>query len=105
MAASDAVREVEWLTRLVADVGLYAAYATPITFYMDNKGAHDLVRTSFVSGRSKHIDIQYHYVRDIATRGIINPTPIGTRDMAADGFTKPLAEEPFKRFRNQIGVF
>jgi hypothetical protein len=104
MAASDAAREVEWLTRLVADMGLYAADAEPFTFYMDNKGAHDLVRTSFVSRCSKHIDIRYHYVRDIAARGIINPTPIGTRNMAADGFTKPLAEEPFKRFRSQIGV-
>ncbi|KOS39226.1 hypothetical protein ACN38_g9947 [Penicillium nordicum] len=105
MAVSDAAREVEWLTRLVADMGLYAADAEPITFYMDNKGAHDLVRTSFVSRRSKHVDIRYHYVRDIAARGIINPTPIGTRDMAADGFTKPLAEESFKRFGGQIGVF
>ena len=89
----------------MADIGLYAADASPITFYMDNKGAHDLVRTSFVSRRSKHINIRYHYIRDIAARGIINPTPIGTRDIAADSFTKPLTEEPFKRFRNQISVF
>jgi Reverse transcriptase (RNA-dependent DNA polymerase) len=104
MAASDAAREIEWLTRLVADMGLYAADAEPISFYMDNKGAHDLVRTALVSKRSKHIDVRYHYVRDIAARGIIKPTPIGTKDMAADGFTKPLAEELFKRFRSQIGL-
>lgn len=57
---------------------------------MDNRGAQDLIRTSLVPKRSKHIDIRYHYVRDIASRGIIKPTSIGTKEMAADGFTKPL---------------
>jgi hypothetical protein len=104
MAASDAARELEWLTRLVNDMGLYAADADPIVFYMDNRGAQDLIRTSLVPKRSKHIDIRYHYVRDIASRGIIKPTSIGTKEMAADGFTKPLPEEPFRRFVGQLGL-
>jgi hypothetical protein len=104
MAASDAARELEWLTRLVNDMGLYAADADPIMFYIDNRGAKDLIQSSLVSKRSKHIDIRYHYVRDIAARGIIKITPIGTSDMAADGFTKPLPEAPFRRFVNQLGL-
>lgn len=48
MAASDAAREIKWLTRLVVDMGLYAASTDPIVFYMDNRGAQDLIQTSLV---------------------------------------------------------
>ena len=75
-----------------------------MNFYIDNRGAEDLIRSEFNTKRSKHIDIRYHYVRDIAERGIINIVSIGTKDMAADGFTKPLAEHQFRQFINQIGV-
>ena len=93
MAASDAAREAEWLWRLVIDMNLYSATTPPMNFYIDNRGAEDLIRSEFNTKRSKHIDIRYHYVRDIAERGIINIVAnIGTKDMAADGFTKPLAE-------------
>ena len=104
MAASDAAREAKWLHQLILDMGLYSTDAELITFYMDNKGALDLLWTSLVPKQSKHIDIRYHYTRDIAAWGIIKPTQIGTKDMAADGFTKPLPEDPFRRFRSQIGV-
>jgi hypothetical protein len=104
MAASDAARELEWLSRLVVDMGLYAAGADPITFYMDNRGAKALIETKLVRKRSKHIDIRYHYIRDVAARRIIKPLAVGTKEMAADGFTKALAEPLFKRFVGQLGL-
>jgi len=86
------------------DIGLYSRDADPIIFYMDNRGAKTLAESTLVSKRSKHIDIRYHYIRDVAARGIIKPTAIGTKDMAADGFTKPLSELLFKRFTGQLGL-
>jgi hypothetical protein len=75
-------------------MNLYPASTPPMNFYIDNRGAEDLIRSEFNTKRSKHLDIRYHYVRDrdIAEQGIINIVGIGTKDMAADGFTKPLAE-------------
>ena len=51
-----------------------------MNFYIDNRGAEDLIRSEFNTKRSKHLDIRYHYVRDIAERGIINIVGIGTKD-------------------------
>jgi hypothetical protein len=104
MAASDTAREAEWLWRLLIDMNLYPASTPPIKFYIDSRGAEDLIKSEFNTKRSKHIDIRYHYVRDIAERGIIEIIGIDSKDMAADGFTKPLAKQQFHRFLEQIGV-
>lgn len=39
--------------------------------YMDNKSAIDLARNPMFHGRSKHIDIHYHFIRDCVERGQI----------------------------------
>jgi hypothetical protein len=108
LAASDAAREAEWLRRFINDMGLYVDGdrdgVDSIPFYMDSKGARDLIASSTTTRRSKHIDVRYHYVRDIAARKVIEVMPIGTEFMAADGFTKSLAADPFRKFLRQIGV-
>ena len=40
--------------------------------------------------RSKHIDVQYHYVRELAQQGFIEIEYIPTAEMAADILRKPL---------------
>ena len=47
--------------------------------------------------RSKHIDICFHYTRDIASRGTIKVQRIPSKDNAADGLIK-LLREIFKGF-------
>ena len=106
LAASDTAREAEWLRRLINDMGLYGDASDggvdSIPFYMDSKGARDLVSSSITTQRSKHIDVRYHYVRDIAARKIIEVIPIGTESMAADGFTKSLAMDRSGNFGDKL---
>jgi hypothetical protein len=75
-----------------------------IPVHMDNKGAIDL--TTAISGtkRSKHIDIHFHFTRDMAEQGIILIRQIPTTDMVADGLTKPLATDAHTRFLRQLGM-
>ena len=54
--------------------------------------------------RSKHIDICYHYIRDLEEQGKISVSYIPTGDMIADGLTKPLQRVAFGRFRSLLGV-
>jgi hypothetical protein len=62
-----------------------------IPVHIDNKGVINL--TTAISGmkHSKHIDICFHFTRDMAEQGIILIRQIPTTDMVADGLTKPLA--------------
>eukprot|EP00253_Pinus_taeda_P030695 PITA_30695 len=54
--------------------------------------------------RSKHIDIKYHFIRDMVQRGAIRLHHIGTDEQAADILTKPLGKVKFLDFREQLGV-
>eukprot|EP00253_Pinus_taeda_P015599 PITA_15599 len=54
--------------------------------------------------RSKHIDIKYHYIRDMVQRGAIRLQHIGTDEQVADIFTEPLRKVKFPTFRERLGV-
>jgi hypothetical protein len=58
------------------------------------------MRDAHTYDRSKHINVAYHYVRDLHRRNRINVKFISIRDMVADGFTKPLPKANFSRFLN-----
>jgi hypothetical protein len=70
--------------------------------YGDNQAALTLVKEPHTHDRVKHIDIAYHFVRDLFKRGRIHVEFVRTKDMAADGLTKPLQGDHFKRFVNLI---
>ena len=46
---------------------------------------------------SKHIDVQYHYTRQLVEYGKIKLDYCPTRDMLADTLTKPLSFQAFNR--------
>ena len=54
--------------------------------------------------RSKHIDIQYHFIQEQLAQSIIALGYISTNNMAADSLTKALPKNLFKRFKDIIGL-
>ena len=54
--------------------------------------------------KSKHIKINFHYIRDMVQRGEIKLQYMETNRQIADVFTKPLARVKFKYFRERLGV-
>jgi len=70
----------------------------------DNQGALALVKNPHLHERSKHIDIQYHHIRDLEARKRIAVSYIPTTDMVADGMTKPLDRIAFQRFKDLMGM-
>ena len=70
----------------------------------DNQGALALVKNPHLHERSKHIDVCYHFIRDLKKNSKIDVEYIPTNDMVADGMTKPLARVAFDKFRDQLGL-
>jgi hypothetical protein len=62
---------------------------------VDNKAAIDLIKNRVRHGRSKHIQIRYHFVSECAAEGRIEVQFIGTSDQLADILIKPLARIRF----------
>jgi hypothetical protein len=97
----------QWLAQIFRDLQV-ARYigknANLVEMRGDNQGALALVKNPHLHERSKHIDICYHFIRDLAEKGKLNVEFIPTTEMVADGMTKPLQRVAFERFKAQLGV-
>jgi hypothetical protein len=70
----------------------------------DNQGAIALAKNPQFHGRSKHIDTQWHYVREKVADNTVELQWTETSRQVADGLTKPLNKELFTRFRKALGI-
>jgi hypothetical protein len=70
----------------------------------DNESAIRMVDNPVEHSRTKHIDIQYHFLRDHQQRGDIKITYVNTKDQLANIFTKPLDEKTFSKLRNELNI-
>ncbi|GJV02546.1 ribonuclease H-like domain, reverse transcriptase, RNA-dependent DNA polymerase [Tanacetum coccineum] len=75
-----------------------------ITLKVDNVSAIALVRNPVFHGRSKHIDIRYHFIRECVENGHINVEHISGELQRADILTKALPRLKFVTMRQMLGV-
>ena len=70
----------------------------------DNQGALALTKNPHLYKRSKHINVCYYYIWDLAKRGKLDVSYIPIADIAANRMTKPLLRVAFGRFKEQMGL-
>jgi hypothetical protein len=75
-----------------------------ITIFGDNKSSIALAQNPEFHQRTKHIDIQHHFIRDEVTNKCVELTFVNTSDMVADALTKPLGPIKFDRFLTLTGL-
>ena len=63
-----------------------------------------LAKNDVNSRRPRHIDIAFHYIRDLVKKGIIILKYVVTESNIADVMTKALGSNKFKLFRQELGV-
>ena len=51
------------------------------------------------AGRTKHIDVRYHFIRELVEKKVLRMIYRKTGEQPADVLTKPLARESFERHR------
>jgi len=61
-----------------------------ITLFEDNQSCIALSKNTMTTGRSKHMDVRYHFCREKVESGEIKVDYCATEDMLADVLTKPL---------------
>ena len=101
MALSQATREAIWLRTLLAELNYNQEHAT--TLFEDNQSAIALAKNPVHHVRSKHIDIQHHYIREKIESKEIDF--MSTDEMIADALTKPLARPKFSKFVADMGLY
>ena len=90
MALTEAANNVIYLKEFFAEIEL--RYLPPITIFNDNLGAQLLSMNAIVHPRTKHIDIRYHFIRDVLRTGT-SVQHMKTEDMLADILTKSLTKD------------
>ena len=71
---------------------------------VDSKSALSLAKNPVFYGRSKHIRIKYHFIRDCLEEGSIKADHISTTDQLAEIVTKSLVKTKFQEMRKRIGL-
>ena len=70
----------------------------------DNQGTIALAQNPEYHARTKHIDVQYHFIRECIEMGQIRLRYCSTEDMVADALTKPLARDRFQKLVKEMGL-
>ena len=102
MAASHCTREAIWLRQLLNDVR--CKYDEGTLIMCDNQGAIALARNPVYHARTKHIEVQHHFVREKVARGTIILEYCPTEDMLADVLTKALAKDKHEQLTMKMGI-
>jgi hypothetical protein len=84
--------------------GLFDLEMEAIVILCDNQSCIKMTENPVFHDKSKHIEIWYHYIRDMVQRGAIKLQYIGTDEQVANVLTKPLSRVKFEYFRDKLGI-
>ncbi|XP_060178798.1 uncharacterized mitochondrial protein AtMg00810-like [Lycium barbarum] len=87
-AMSKVVAELVWLVRLLADFGFCLSSSVPV--FCDNLAALHIAKNPVFHERTKHIEVDCHFIRTKLADGLISLHHISTGSQLADVFTKCL---------------
>ena len=90
------------LRRILSDFGLEQREATVI--HCDNKSAIAIAKNPIQHGRMKHIELRFHFIRNLISDGSIDLNYCKTDDQVTDIMTKVLPVNKHMSFRSSLGV-
>jgi hypothetical protein len=101
-AVAHAVAETVWLRQLLSELRRPIEQATVV--YCDNISAIYMSGNPVQHRRTKHIEIDIHFVREKVTLGQVRVLHVPSTAQFADIFTKGLATQPFTDIRFSLNV-
>jgi hypothetical protein len=103
VALCQAAKESVWTVEFLRDLGVPIPGAMVVN--VNNQGAVALAKNPVFHDCSKHIDIQYHYTREVFKAGAIGLAYLLTKEMLTDLLTKPLPRGQHEFLVHGIGLF
>lgn len=104
VALTHASKDILWIHKLLTELSFIFPFSVPTVLYCDNQGAIRLSKDSTFHGRTKHIDVHFHFICQTISTGHIMLQYCPTNDMIGDVFTKSLSPVKFEKFRAFLGL-
>ena len=108
VAASLAAREAVWFRKIMEfigqGIGMVHNSLNPMELYVDNEACMALAKNPKHHSRMKHIDVQYHYIREQVVGGTIRLERVDSSNNVANIFTKPLNKVRYKNLTRRLGM-
>ncbi|XP_065633282.1 secreted RxLR effector protein 161-like [Quercus suber] len=101
IATRSCCAQLLWIRKLLHDYGISQ---DTMCVFCDNTSAINLSKNPVQHSKSKHIEIRYHFIRDLIEDKIVCLEFINTDNQKAGIFTKPLDGPRFEFLRKTIGV-
>ena len=93
LAAFSTTKEIIWHWRLLDS--LVKPPLSPTPLFTNNQSALHLIKNPEFHRRTKHIDVQYHVIREAFLADLLLPSFVSSHDQIPDIFTKVLPKESF----------
>ena len=96
--------ELTWICKIFHDIG-FSISSIP-TLWCDNISAISLASNLVFHARTKHVEINYHYIRELVLANLIKVQFVCSEDQLADIYTKSLSKNRFcyLKFKLPIGT-
>ncbi|XP_015168891.1 uncharacterized mitochondrial protein AtMg00810-like [Solanum tuberosum] len=101
-ALAVATAEATWLQYILRDLGVFLT--SPVSAKCDNIGAIHLAHNPVFHSRSKHVALDYRFVREKISHGDLVVSHVHTSEQLADLFTKVLASSRFRDLTANLHV-
>ncbi|PNY07765.1 putative copia-type polyprotein [Trifolium pratense] len=102
IAAASCVCQGIWLRRILEEVK--HTQQGPLMLFCDNSSTIKLSKNPVLHGRSKHIDVRFHFLRDLTKEEVVKLCYCRSDEQIADIFTKPLKVDSFMKLRALLGM-
>ena len=101
-ALANATAEIMWVQSLLQELCVSSPPAAVL--WCDNLGAKYLSSNPVFHARTKHIEVDYHFVRERVSKNLLKVDFVPTGDQVADGFTKALTVRQLENFKHNLNL-
>ena len=91
-----------WIKRLLEE--LRVENSLPMRLYCDNKAAIAIAHNLVLHDRTKHVEVDKHFIKEKIDSGLICLPYIPTIEQVADIFTKGLPKKQFENLNSKLAI-